>query len=197
MATQEDLENVLIDRGVALLESDGLEGLTVRAVARAAGVSHGAPRRHFPTLQALRAAVAQRGLDQMGDRILTTTDAGAAPRSRLVCAATEYVHYAVEHPEMFALMFRHDLLSGSGANLRATSLPLFGFVEAAVQEITGDFAHLRALQIWTAVHGIAVLSSTRALEMIAEIDANVLVEATVASILGVDQPTIDFTEAGS
>ena len=55
----------LVDSARAMLDEQGLDGLTLRAIARGAGVSHGAPLRHFPTLAALLAAVAAQGFDEL------------------------------------------------------------------------------------------------------------------------------------
>src|SRR5690606_21343333 len=61
----DSLRERLVDTGVELLERDGVGGLGLRAIARAAGVSHGAPRRWFPTHAALLAAIAARGFGDL------------------------------------------------------------------------------------------------------------------------------------
>ena len=80
-----------------VVAADGLEGLTLRAIARRAGVSHGAPLRHFPTLAALLAAVAADGFARLvasiddhladADRAAAASGATPAPRQRLAIAA--------------------------------------------------------------------------------------------------------------
>ncbi|OZD68392.1 TetR/AcrR family transcriptional regulator [Rhodococcus sp. 15-649-1-2] len=197
----------LIDAAETLLETEGISGVTVRSVARAAGLSHGAPRRYFPTLAALHAAVAQRGLHDLRRRIELEVGANTDPARRLKAAALAYVRYAVERPAMFALVFRHDVLANSGMHLRGTSLPLFAFVTDLVEPLAGTDAHVRAVQVWTAVHGIAALSSTTALSVVTEVDSTALVNAAVESIVDArrsdairtdeNQPAMDFTDAGS
>lgn len=197
MTVQETLRSRLIDEGVRILETEGLSGLTIRAAARAVGVSHGAPRRHFPTLVALQGAVARRGLDDMSTRVRLAVERHGEPEQRLRSAALEYVQFAADRPEMFALMFRHDILENSGADLRSTSLPLFGFVSALVEPFSAGDSRSMSLRLWTSIHGIAALNSTAALRLVDELDATALVEATVASMVGTAQPTSDLTDAGS
>lgn len=80
-------------------------------------------------------------------------------------------------------MFRHDILADSGVHLRGTSLPLFAFVAALVEPVAEADTHVRAVQLWTAVHGIAALSSTAALSVITEVEVTVLVDAAIDSIV--------------
>lgn len=114
-----------MNAGVRLLESEGQGALTIRAVTREAGVSHGAPRRYFPTLSALAAAVARVGLVDLGVALNSAAQQAVSPRESLNAMAHTYVQFAAQRPAMFALIFRHDLLEGSGENLRLASRPVF------------------------------------------------------------------------
>lgn len=142
-----------------LLEESGLPALTIREVARRCGVSHGAPRRYFPSLAALQATVARRGFADLSSAL---SEAGES----LEAQANAYVTFAQERPETFDLMYRHDLLEGSGEQLRETSLPL-------VREWVDRYRHEHpaagaadALAAWAGVHGVATLVSRRALSLI-------------------------------
>ncbi|MEU8896390.1 WHG domain-containing protein [Nocardia sp. NPDC048505] len=167
MAENETLRARLIGVGVDLLEEVGAGRLGLRAITRAAGVSHGAPRRYFPTHQALLGAIAARGFADLIARF-AAIDPTAPDRERLRAMAVDYVDFAAARPEMFTLMFRHDLLEGSGENLRATTLPIFDQFTALVGRVTGtpDPA-ARALVLWTNLHGIATLQANRSLALIA------------------------------
>lgn len=124
MNVVEPLRERLVSAGVDMLEQVGAGQLGLRAIAREAGVSHGAPRRWFPTHNSLLAAIAARGYADLGARLEAIQ--GDSPRERLDRTCRTYVEFAVERPEMFTLMFRHDLLEGAGENLRATTtLPMF------------------------------------------------------------------------
>ncbi|MFD3506005.1 TetR/AcrR family transcriptional regulator [Nocardia sp. NPDC058666] len=175
----EPLRERLIDVGVDLLETEGFGALGLRAIARAAGVSHGAPRRWFPTHAALLAAIAGRGFGELRERFVVL-GAIEDPRERLRRMAVDYVDFAVTRPQMFTLMFRHDLLAGAGENLRAVTKPLYGQVVELVTEVTPESAPQRALALWTNVHGLATIAVNRSLEIVApEQDPRVLADRIV------------------
>src|SRR5205823_3210187 len=116
MGADEPLRERLVDAGVELLEQAGAGQLGLRAIAREAGVSHGAPRRYFPTHNALLAAIANRGFADLRSRF--DEFAELAPRERIAATALAYVEFAAARPEMFTLMFRHDRIAGTGENVR-------------------------------------------------------------------------------
>ncbi|MCM6777194.1 TetR/AcrR family transcriptional regulator [Nocardia sp. CDC159] len=186
MGVQESLRERLVSTGVDLLEQVGAGQLGLRAIAREAGVSHGAPRRHFPTHRALLAAVAARGFADLRRELGARTDRD--PRARVEAIALEYVRFARERPEMFTLMFRHDLLEGSGENLRGRTLPIY----REWTELIGACVRARpdepALQLWANLHGIATLVANRSLELISpEADVAELVRAAVARHLDAER----------
>lgn len=179
MVETQPLRERLVDAGVELLEEVGAAQLGLRAITRAAGVSHGAPRRHFPTHRALLAAVAARGFGDLIDRFAAVDVVAAPPRERLARMSVEYVEFAGARPEMFTLMFRHDLLEGSGENLRGTTLPLYARFEALVGAAAPDRADpaRRAIALWTNLHGIAALRANRSLALVGPtVDVRALVE---------------------
>lgn len=181
MVGSEPLRERLVGAGVDILEEVGAAQLGLRAITRAAGVSHGAPRRHFPTHRALLAAIAARGFADLIERFAKAEVGARTPREQLERMAAEYVEFAGERPEMFTLMFRHDLLEGSGENLRAITLPLFERFAALVREAAPLSAgpDKRAIALWTSLHGIAALQANRSLRLVAP-TANVRTLATHA-----------------
>ena len=171
------LPDRLVQAGVELLEEEGLGDLTLRAIARRTGVSHGAPRRYFPTHNALLAAIAATGLADLADRLRPTHDKPV--EEVLIETAQRYLEFAAERPGMFDLLFRHDLLEGAGGNLRATSLPLFqAFVDQVAQLHPTD-ANERAIALWTNIHGLATLRATNALALLGPTDLTGLVKHVV------------------
>ncbi|MCX4815088.1 TetR/AcrR family transcriptional regulator [Streptomyces sp. NBC_01239] len=149
----------LVDVGVDLVAREGAQALTLREIARRAGVSHGAPRRHFPTHLELLSAIARRGFAQLGERATETlADAGASPRTQLTALGRVYLDFALDNPGMYELMFRHDLLESGHLGLRDTSLPLFGILVELVGRARPDVdARLVAGALWANLHGIAQL----------------------------------------
>ncbi len=163
--TEESLRDRLVAVGVELLEEQGVARLGLRTIARQSGVSHGAPRRYFPTHAALLSAIAARGFTDLQTRF--EAHAQQPARTRIERMTADYVRFAADRPEMFALMFRHDLLEGSGEQLRRRTLPMYRRFADLVAECTADDSGQRALQLWASVHGTAVLVANRSLELVA------------------------------
>lgn len=162
--TEESLRDRLVAVGVELLEEQGWHG-------SGCGRSHGsrglarAPRRYFPTHAALLSAIAARGFTDLQTRF--EAHAQQPARTRIERMTADYVRFAADRPEMFALMFRHDLLEGSGEQLRRRTLPMYRRFADLVAECTADDSGQRALQLWASVHGTAVLVANRSLELVA------------------------------
>ncbi|MEV5651351.1 TetR/AcrR family transcriptional regulator [Nocardia sp. NPDC052254] len=179
MGVDEPVRERLVSVGVAMLEQVGAAQLGLRAIAREAGVSHGAPRRYFPTHNALLAGIAVRGFADLSARFAAHDH--EPPRVRIDRMATEYIDFAGRRPEMFTLMFRHDLLQGSGENLRRRTLPIYRSWVDLVAECAPDRPAERAFGLWTNMHGIATLVANRSVELIAPgIGLDALVRDTVA-----------------
>src|SRR4051812_39940445 len=153
-----DLEARLVAAGVELLAEAGTDALSLREIARRAGVSHGAPRRYFPTHQALLAAIAKEGYRKLGRLVAATIgDQQAEPREALIALGRRYLEFARDEPGMFALMFRHDLLRGNNIGLRAESTPLFGVLVGMLKRAGMPQPTTQAAALWAALHGIAQL----------------------------------------
>jgi AcrR family transcriptional regulator len=149
----------LIEVGVDLVTTQGAQVLTLREIARRAGVSHGAPRRYFPTHLELLSAIAHRGFADLGARAAAALgDGGASPRAQLATLGRVYLDFAFTQPGMYELMFRHDLLESGRLGLRETSLPLFGVLVDLVGRARPEAdATLVASALWANLHGIAQL----------------------------------------
>ncbi|WP_328958585.1 TetR/AcrR family transcriptional regulator [Kitasatospora purpeofusca] len=197
----------LVAAGVELLALEGIHALTLREIARQAGVSHGAPRRHFATHAELLAAIAGHGFGELATALgldapgPACTSASAA-RQRLDELARGYLAFAAEQPGMFELMFRHDVLEGSGAELRRTSLPLFEAVTGLVAAIRPPSDHgsspgagdgdgppptVVAAALWANLHGLAQLRAWGSLRLATGGDSvEPLLRATLDAHLGRD-----------
>jgi len=101
-----NLRAVLLDQAERTLRQGSVDDLSLRELARQAGVSHGAPRSHFIDRQALLDAVAERGFERLTEEV---GRAGAAHPTdlaeRLRAAATAYVRFAVTDAALLELMF--------------------------------------------------------------------------------------------
>ncbi|MET8135454.1 TetR/AcrR family transcriptional regulator [Streptomyces sp. NPDC005251] len=154
-----DLRTRLIDVGVDLVTTEGAQALTLREIARRAGVSHGAPRRYFPTHLELLSAIARRGFTDLQGRAAKAVGGGeSGPRARLTALAEVYLDFALTQRGMYELMFRHDLLESNRLGLRETSLPMFGVLVDLVGRVRPEAdARILAGALWANLHGIAQL----------------------------------------
>jgi AcrR family transcriptional regulator len=152
-----DLRASLLDAAEAVLAERGVQGLTLRDVARRAGVSHAAPYHHFASLNELLAAVAQHGFELLGEAM---AQAVAVPdsRERLLRVAQAYLDCARAHPQRFRLMFGSLLASKEDhPALKDAAQRAFGFVLAAAHaHDTKNGADL-AMAGWSLAHGLSHL----------------------------------------
>jgi AcrR family transcriptional regulator len=156
----------LVDEAWELVAEEGLEGLTLRRIARRAGVTHGAPLRHYASLAALLAEVAARGFRALHEQVEAAQAAlppGAGPAARLAASGRAYVRCAVTNPGVFELMFRPELLDPAHPELARASRAAFEQLVRAVRAAQdAGFEPERetrrlAGSVWAAVHGLAQL----------------------------------------
>ena len=114
------LRDALLQAAEKVLERDGLPGLTLRAVAREAGVSHAAPTHHFGDLTGLVSELAAIGYRQFS-AAMTAGKASGTLQEQGLAAARAYVAFAQAHPGMYGLMFRAERLDMSRPSLHDAS----------------------------------------------------------------------------
>ncbi len=158
-----DARTRLIQAATELVAQEGVGAASLREIARRAGVSHGAPRRYFPTHLSLLSAIARQGFEQLAARAADVLAARSedTPREQLAALCHAYLDFALTNRGMFELMCRHDLLESNHLGLRDTSLPLFSLLTGLVaQARPGDGGHVPEIvagALWANVHGIAQL----------------------------------------
>src|SRR5262245_59204834 len=114
-----DLRAAVLKAAEKILETEGVDALTLRAVARAVGVSHTAPKNHFGDLQGLLSELAAEGYRRYGEALAGAMDeAGADPRLRMRAMGRAYVAFARAHPQLFILMYRGERLDMTRPSLR-------------------------------------------------------------------------------
>ena len=99
-----NLPEALIDAALVRLEADGVEAISLRDLARDAGVNHRAVYRHFPDKLSLLALVAERGWQQLAQRLKKATAGKAPGEPALVAASVGFFQFAREFPNLFHLM---------------------------------------------------------------------------------------------
>jgi AcrR family transcriptional regulator len=101
-----NLRRALLDQAERTVRERGVHALSLRELAREIGVSHGAPRRHFPDRQALLDALAESGFTRLGSELRATADgAGEEFEARLRATAVAYIRFATRDPALLDLMF--------------------------------------------------------------------------------------------
>ena len=189
-----DLENALIQAGVDILFQEGIEGLSLRKVAKRVGVSYAAPYAHFKDRQSLIAAISTEGFKQL----YTKLDAAAAahagdPKQQLVEGAWAYIQFAMQNTAIFKIMF-------SGVLEKEKDYPAFVEIshktfERVVEMVRACQAagvlrsappELMAVSVWGQLHGVISL----ALE--GQISHTVLDRFTLRDIVlfGIDQKSV-------
>ncbi len=165
------LRQTLVDTTVRAVADDGLGAVTMRGVARRAGVSHAAPAHHFGDKAGLFTAVATEGFHLLREALRATArrQAGAPAPERLHALGNAYIAFALDHRAHFEVMFRPELLDTADTDYLAAAGDAFAELVSVVDEAraagwggpwsTEDLAPLA----WALVHGIATLSSQGAL----------------------------------
>ena len=161
-----DLHDALLAAAERVLERDGLAGLTLRAVAREAGVSHAAPTHHFGDLTGLLSELAAIGFRRFNEAMAAAGSTEAHPLMKALARAKAYVAYAQARPGMYGLMFRTERLDMSRPSLReaaeASFAGLAGAIGASRQERISEQALSLAqaadiARAWSLVHGFTML----------------------------------------
>ncbi len=115
-----------------MLERDGLAGLTLRAVAREAGVSHAAPTHHFGDLTGLLSELAAIGFRMFNAAMVAASNSETQPMMKGMANAKAYVAYAQAHPGMYGLMFRNERIDMTRPSLHEAATAAFAGLASAV-----------------------------------------------------------------
>ncbi|QEO15211.1 TetR/AcrR family transcriptional regulator [Agromyces intestinalis] len=150
------LRETLIDEAVAAIEADGVDRLSLRDLARRAGVSHAAPAHHFGDRTGLFTAIAIDGFD----RLTAVLEASGGDFAE---AGVAYVRFATAERGRFEVMFRTELLRDDDPALAAARERAGAVLRAGAGAEAGD-ARANALAAWSLVHGFATLWNSGAID---------------------------------
>lgn len=160
-----NLREALVQAAVALIAEHGPAGFTVAEAARLAGVSPGAPYRHFRDAEALLAEVARQGFERFADALALAWDEGAPdPLRAYEAMGRAYLGFARDEGAYYAAMFDSRLSPADHPGLQAASDRAFGVLRAATERLVARLPEGRrppvlmvALHVWSMAHGIATL----------------------------------------
>jgi len=147
-----DLRNGLLEAARTILEEESLAALTLRAVARKAGVSHAAPYRHFPNHEALLVELSIEGFQELRDNLVEAAKAPGSESDRIANIGAAYMRFVAKRPALARLMFGGQLPNRD-------KFPALGAAADAIGNEIGAALHDAALglAVWASVHGLAML----------------------------------------
>jgi AcrR family transcriptional regulator len=152
-----DLRAACLRAAIELLEENGSAGLSLRAVARRAGVSPTAPYRHYADRDALVSSVAAEGYRELAITLAAAHPSPSTPDD-LAAVAAAYVRFALDHPAMFRAMFAEPCDPRSEERVAATAA-ITEYVTTLVRHAFPAVDDPAALStaVWALVHGLAFL----------------------------------------
>lgn len=178
-----DLRRALLEAADIVLKEQGLQGFTLRACARAAGVSHAAPKHHFGDARGLLTAVAERGFARLVDALVTEIEPVRGDLdAEMIATSSAYIRFAETNPEHFRIMFRTDLTNANPEQPAEPILRTFTELtniilrqrnepELGPDEMVLDKSDALINDIvlgWSYIHGYAHLRLEGGLDMVSE-----------------------------
>ncbi|GAA4890291.1 TetR/AcrR family transcriptional regulator [Ferrimonas pelagia] len=165
-----DLKQALLDQAQKMLRDEGVEAMSLRRLAAAAGVSHMAPYAHFKNKAELLQAVATEGLNALAQEMERVAESISEPAALVLEYGVVYVEYALQHPQLYRLMLGQvgafpdaapdsALQSAKWQALQQASKRPFRLLQGAFALVCDDEVQTRAqaLGAWSLVHGVAAL----------------------------------------
>jgi len=151
-----DLRAACLRAALELLEEGGATALSLRAVARRAGVSAAAPYRHYADREALVSAVAAVGYRELAERLAAAHPAPSTPE-QLASVGVAYVEFALEQPALFRMMFGEPCDRDNEERVAATAAVSLYLREIVARCFPRADPEALAPAIWALVHGLAFL----------------------------------------
>jgi AcrR family transcriptional regulator len=172
-----------------IVEKDGLAAVTLRAVGAAAGVSRGAPYRHFTDKSDLLAAVAAQALQTLAATVDGAARDTADPVTRIHQALRAYVDMALRSPELYSFTFSTDLRVAQSVELHEAGLGAYGALHRLV--IGANRSNLPpdlvTSALWATMHGSVMLVLAGHTEPDQHLDDPLsVIKLTASALLGID-----------
>lgn len=159
-----DLKNALIQAGIEILSREGTQAMSLRRVAKRAGVSHAAPYAHFADKQALIAAIAAEGYKKLYQQLSSAQFGQDDPLARLMAIAHAYLQFALDEPDHFRITFSGIVKAEKDyPEYVEQSKRCFALVAMVVEDcqakgfFVGDDTQMLATSIWSCIHGFVQL----------------------------------------
>ena len=178
-----DLRSTLLETATEMISTDGVDSVTMRGLSQKIGVSRTAPYRHFADKGELLAAVAEEGFKELTLRLQeVTTNEEIDVLTRFQEMSVAYVHFAVEKPTHYRMMFGDSIFSpekykwGDFPGLATAANAAFDEVVQIIQKcqqagavMAGDVQYM-SIVAWASIHGLASLYIDGSLARVNDID---------------------------
>ncbi|MBK8024873.1 MAG: TetR/AcrR family transcriptional regulator [Chloroflexi bacterium] len=185
-----NLRQALIDAAVGALQTEGIEALSLRKLAKDIGVSHNAPYMHFEDKEALLAAIAEEGFKRLAEAIEGAFEqAGAGWTERFQGGCTAYVGFMVEHSAYAQVMFRtYD--SAKNPSFSTAAAAALHLLEVLIQEgqaaghVAPGNSRRWTILTWSLLHGVSTLfgASGHSLPPLGQITPEELTRRSIESL---------------
>jgi AcrR family transcriptional regulator len=161
-----DLSRALVLAGRRILESQGPSALSLRAVAREAGVSPAAPYHHFKDKGELLDSVAKEGWRELGEAIARVREASPSALAAITEIGVAYVCFARQHPALYRIMYdtacdRETMLDHAKEQESGWRHVADAIVEAGADPNDEREIELSTIAAWCAAHGVAEMAGFR------------------------------------
>ena len=153
-----DLRRTLLAETASAIAEDGVAKLSMRALAKRAGVSNAAPAYHFGDKSGLLTALAAEGFDRLAEAMASVGDGG------LISRGVAYVEFALARPSHFTVMFQPRLLHDDDAELAAARQRAWAALSVGVAQTRSGPDSDFGVAAWSLVHGYATLVLSGAVE---------------------------------
>ncbi|MBV8895810.1 MAG: TetR/AcrR family transcriptional regulator [Acidobacteriaceae bacterium] len=161
-----NLKAALKKAALKLVRQKGPRGFSLNEASRLAGVTAGAPYRHFADKDALLADIICDGNALLAAQVREAVQKVAGVREKMLEAGMAYLHFSVEHADYFLLMFSSGLEKSAHPEVQRSAQDAFSIIlDLALQsEPKIEAGQVRAVSAWALVHGLAVLNAEGALD---------------------------------
>jgi AcrR family transcriptional regulator len=191
-----NLRRELLDRAAQVITEQGVEDLSLRALAQQLGVSHAAPARHFKDKADLLRALAKEGFQKITEYILAAADAaGPDPLARYVALGHAFVRFSRQFPAYYKISIHPEVMAQADDELkelhRVRSVILFDTARQAQAAgwLEGEDLEAAVAFSFAAVRGLAaVLSDKLFMRSLGEVDRDALIDRAMRLIVDPSNP---------
>lgn len=182
----DDLREACVQEAIVIIETSGIEQLSLREVSRRLGVSHQAPYKHFPSRDHILAEVVRRVFDEFAE-YLDGRPQNGDPRHDLETMGRAYLQYALERPLQYRLMFNTTLPDKQDhPDMMNSAQHAFSILHDNIARMNlGRPSEMDAMFVWSSLHGIVSILQTQIMETL-DIPEEMLNQAAVYVLERID-----------